>query len=176
MTAGAVLVGGVWSATAVGESTNGRGSFIDDDGSVHESDINGLAAADITRGCDPPDNTRFCPTQSVTRAQMASFVVRALELPASSDGPFRDVGGTVHASDIDALAAAGITRGCNPPDNDLYCPTQPVTRAQMASFLVRALSLPTAEESAFVDTADSVHRADIDALAAAGITRGCNPP
>ncbi|MFP3915884.1 MAG: choice-of-anchor Q domain-containing protein, partial [Actinomycetota bacterium] len=37
--------------------------------------------------------------------------------------------------------AADITRGCNPPANDRYCPGDPVTRAQMASFLVRALDL-----------------------------------
>jgi hypothetical protein len=171
-----VLAGGVWSATAVGSPTDGRGAFLDDDGSVHESDINGLGAADITRGCNPPDNTRFCPTQSVTRAQMASFLVRALDLAPAETGPFRDTGDTVHAADIDALAAAGITRGCNPPANDRYCPHSPVTRAQMASFLVRALRLPDADASPFGDTSGSVHNDDIDALAEADITRGCNPP
>lgn len=175
LAAAAVLTGGVWSATAVGSSANGRGAFIDDDGSVHESDINGLSAADITRGCDPPGNTRFCPHQAVTRAQMASFLVRALDLPPAENGPFGDTGGTVHASDIDALFAAGITRGCNPPANDLYCPHAPVTRGQMASFLIRALGLPGGD-SIFMDISDSVHRTDIDALSSAGITRGCNPP
>lgn len=75
----AALLGTVMAATAVGSSTDGRGSFTDDDGSVHESDINGLAASQITRGCNPPDNTRYCPDSPVTRAQMASFLVRGLD-------------------------------------------------------------------------------------------------
>src|SRR5690606_30113741 len=39
-----------------------------------------LAQADITKGCNPPDNTRYCPNEPVTRAQMASFLVRALDI------------------------------------------------------------------------------------------------
>ncbi|HSJ33840.1 MAG TPA: S-layer homology domain-containing protein [Acidimicrobiia bacterium] len=135
----AALLGTVMAATAVGSSTDGRGSFTDDDGSIHESDINGLAASEITKGCNPPDNTRFCPHSPVTRAQMASFLVRALDLPAADQNPFTDTAGSVHLDDIDALAQADITKGCNPPDNTRYCPNDPVTRAQMASFLVRAL-------------------------------------
>ncbi|MDH4117368.1 MAG: S-layer homology domain-containing protein, partial [Acidimicrobiia bacterium] len=45
-------------------------------------------------------------------------------------------------SAIQALAAAGVTLGCNPPDNDRYCPDSPVTRAEMATFLARALDYP----------------------------------
>jgi beta-lactamase superfamily II metal-dependent hydrolase len=152
------------------------GTFDDDDGSVHEADIESLASERITRGCNPPANDRYCPEDPVTRAQMASFLVRALELSAASSAGFTDTSGSVHAADIDALAAAGITRGCNPPANDQYCPGDPVTRAQMASFLVRALELPAGSSGIFTDTSGSVHAADIDALAASGITRGCNPP
>jgi hypothetical protein len=47
----------------------------------------------------------------------------------------------VHESDINAVAAAGVTVGCNPPINDRFCPDDPVSRAQLASFLVRALDL-----------------------------------
>lgn len=53
--------------------------------------------------------------------------------------PFSDVAGSAFVSDIESLAAAGITRGCDPPVNDRFCPGDPVTRAQMASLLVRAL-------------------------------------
>ena len=42
-------------------------------------------------------------------------------------------------ADIEWLAAEGVTRGCNPPTNTLFCPEDPVTRAQMAAFLHRAL-------------------------------------
>jgi hypothetical protein len=44
----------------------------------------------------------------------------------------------VFADDVAALAEAGITRGCNPPENTRFCPTEVVTRAHMAAFLVRA--------------------------------------
>ncbi|MGH8936715.1 MAG: PQQ-dependent sugar dehydrogenase, partial [Acidimicrobiia bacterium] len=50
----------------------------------------------------------------------------------------------IFEEDINRLAAAGITFGCNPPDNDRYCPDDPVLRDQMASFLARALDLPPA--------------------------------
>ena len=96
-----------------------------------------LSDRGITAGCatDPP---RYCPDNFVTRAQMASFLVRALDLPAASPAGFTDTAGNVHAANIDALAAAGITLGCS-TDPLRYCPDQPVTRAQMASFLHRAL-------------------------------------
>ena len=54
---------------------------------------------------------------------------------------FRDVSpDSPFAGDIAWAAAAGITKGCNPPDNDRFCPTEPVTRQQMAAFLHRALA------------------------------------
>jgi len=63
----------------------------------------------------------------------------AAELP--DGGSFVDDDLSVHQANIEAIAAAGITTGCNPPANDRYCPDRPVTRAQMASFLARALGL-----------------------------------
>ena len=62
-------------------------------------------------------------------------VSAAAELPAG--GTFTDDNGNVHEGFIEAIAAEGITRGCNPPINDLYCPGDQVTRGQMAAFLVR---------------------------------------
>ncbi len=153
---------------------NAAGFFTDDDNSVHVRAIEAIADAGITRGCNPPVNDLFCPADSVTREQMATFLVRALGLPAGA-ASFTDIGSSVHAANIEALAAAGITKGCNPPDNTLFCPTDPVTREQMATFLVRALGLPAGAAS-FTDIGSSVHAANIEALAAAGITKGCNPP
>jgi hypothetical protein len=72
---------------------------------------------------------------------MAAFLVRALDLPAGASNVFADDNGLVFEDDIEALAAAGITRGCNPPTNDRYCPNNNVTRGQMAAFLIRALNL-----------------------------------
>lgn len=117
----------------------GGNLYVDDDDSVFEGDIDRLGTAGVTRGCNPPVNDRFCPDEPVTRGQMAAFLVRALGLSASSTDSFVDDDGSVFERDIQALAASGITRGCNPPDNDRFCPDQAVTRGQMAAFLHRAL-------------------------------------
>lgn len=147
--------------------TDDHGRYVDDDRSVHQADIEAIEEMGITRGCA---TARFCPDTPVTRGQMASFLVRALSLPAGDDRPFADTAGSIHAADIAALAAAGITTGCAP---DRYCPDDPVTRAQMAGFLVRAFELEPSQDTQFTDTTGSVHAADIAALAQAGITRGC---
>jgi hypothetical protein len=75
---------------------------------------------------------------------MAAFLVRGFKLRtgAGSDA-FRDDDGTVFENDIDRLADSGVTKGCNPPANTRFCPGDSVTRAQMASFLTRALQLPS---------------------------------
>lgn len=52
-------------------------TFVDDDESVHEGNIEVLAAAGITRGCNPPQNTSFCPKDGVTRGQMTAFLHRS---------------------------------------------------------------------------------------------------
>lgn len=154
-----------------------EGRFVDDDDSVHEANIEAVAEAGITLGCNPPINDRFCPRDPVTRGQMAAFLVRALTL---ADGVganlFSDDDVSVFEDDIDRLATAGITLGCNPPENDLFCPNDVVTRGQMAAFLVRAFEYAPAGGSGFEDTSGSVFEADIAALAAEGVTRGCNPP
>jgi VCBS repeat-containing protein len=117
----------------------GGNTFTDDDGSVFETDIAKLAAAGITKGCNPPTNDNFCPNDSVTRGQMAAFLVRALGLTDDGGGnTFTDDDGSIFETDIAKLAAAGITKGCNPPTNDNFCPDAPVTRGQMAAFLNRA--------------------------------------
>lgn len=152
------------------------GSFYDDQGSVHEPAIEGLAASGITRGCHD-DKPIFCPDRPVTRGEMAAFLDRALDLPSGEETSFGDIDDSPFRTSIERLAAAEITRGCNPPSNSRFCPEDAVSRAEMATFLVRALDLEPAEEPAgFRDTADSVHAADIDTLARAGITKGCNPP
>ena len=114
------------------------GTFVDDDENIHEGAIEAIAAAGVTRGCNPPDNDRYCPADSVSRGQMAAFLVRALDLPGVATDFFDDDDGSVFEANINSLASAGITLGCNPPDNDRFCPHQPVTRGQMAAFLVRA--------------------------------------
>ena len=116
-----------------------RDYFVDDDGSIFEDDINRLAKAGITRGCNPPDNDRFCPGDEVTRGQMAAFLVRAFDLTDPGDGDlFVDDNSSVFEGDIDRLGTAGVTKGCNPPTNDRYCPDRSVSRGAMTAFLHRA--------------------------------------
>jgi hypothetical protein len=118
----------------------GGNSFVDDDGSIFEADIAKLAAAGITKGCNPPDNDRFCPDSKVTRGQMSAFLVRALGYTDNGGGDlFVDDDQSIFENDIDRLGTAGVTRGCNPPTNDQFCPDGLVSRDQMAAFLHRAL-------------------------------------
>ncbi len=139
-------------------------------------EIEWLADTGTTRGCNPPANDRFCPDEPVTRGQMAAFLARALSLPAATGDSFTDDDASVFVADIERIAAAGVTRGCNPPVNDRYCPDAVVTRGQMAAFLTRALDLPAGADDPFWDDDSSVFEPSIEAIAAAGITRGCNPP
>jgi hypothetical protein len=154
-----------------------QGSFWDDEVSVFAGDIEWMARQGITRGCNPPLNDRYCPKAKVTRGQMAAFLVRALDLTGRVDDRFVDDDDSIFERDIEKLAAGGITRGCNPPLNDRYCPKAKVTRGQMAAFLVRALGYTdNGGGDLFIDDDDSIFEHDIDCLGAAGVTRGCNPP
>src|SRR5690606_4076096 len=98
--------------------------FSDVDASnIFEDDICWLAQQGITRGCNPPANTEFCPKDRVTRGQMAAFLVRALGYSDDGGGDlFDDDNGSVFEGDIDRLGTAGVTRGCNPPTNSRFCP------------------------------------------------------
>jgi len=170
--------------TALGDTAkvtitvNSVGSrFIDTADSIFENEIEWMADEGITKGCNPPSNTKFCPKGNVTRGQMAAFLNRAFNLPATSIDFFTDDDGSVFEGDINRLAAAGITKGCNPPANDRFCPDGKVTRGQMAAFLVRAYGYTAgAGANLFIDDDDSIFENDIDRLATAGVTKGCNPP
>ncbi len=144
-----------------------KGWFVDIWGSKFRDDIVWLAEEGITTGCG---TEVFCPNGSVTRAQMATFLVRALDLPASGRNYFRDDNSSKHENSINALAASGITSGC---DAGRFCPDGLVTRAQMATFLSRALDLNATSRDYFDDDESSKHETSINRLAASGITSGC---
>ncbi len=141
--------------------------FTDIAGTAFRDEIEWLADEGITAGCG---GGRFCPNGLVTRAQMATFLVRSLDLPRSTVDHFTDDDASLHEANINALAAAGLTAGCGATT---FCPTGRVTRAQMATFLGRAASLPATVSDYFVDDERSTHEARINGLAAAGITGGC---
>ena len=172
-----VLLGGV-IGIAYGQTLPPGGTFIDDDGNIHEGNIEAIAAVGITKGCNPPANDMFCPEAVVTRGAMAAFLVRALDLSDDGGGNvFVDDDGMVFEGDIDKLGTAGITKGCNPPTNDMFCPDAPVTRGAMAAFLVRGLGLSDdGGGDLFIDDDGLVFEIDIDKLGTAGVTKGCNPP
>ncbi len=102
----------------------------------------------------------------------------ALITPVMAAPTFTDVPeSNIFYNDIEWLSAMEITKGCNPPANDLYCPNDNVTRGQMAAFLVRALGLTDdGGGDHFTDDNASLFENDIDKLYTAGITQGCNPP
>ncbi|MBK9208845.1 MAG: S-layer homology domain-containing protein [Anaerolineales bacterium] len=145
--------------------------------------IERLAKAGITGGCSAvPLN--YCPDSTVTRAQMAVFLLKSMH--GSSFSPpavgastgFGDVA-TTHwaAAWIKQLAAEGITSGCGA---GIYCPDSTVTRAQMAVFLLKAKNgssyVPPAVgiSTGFNDVAVNYWAAPfIKQLVTDGITSGC---
>ena len=141
--------------------------FTDISNSQFKNDIIWLYNEGITGGCT---TTKFCPTARVTREQMASFLVRALDLPPTSSDFFTDDESSAHESDINRLAASGITGGCA---SGKFCPRAYVTREQMASFLARAFRLPATSTDYFTDDNTSIHEGEINRLANSGITGGC---
>jgi subtilisin family serine protease len=110
--------------------------FDDDEASAHEQGINRLAQANIARGCTTES---FCPSDPVTRGQMAAFIARTLDLPSGGIDAFSDDSGDVHEVAINALAAAEITGGCDAGTPERFCPDDTVSRAQMAAFLTRMI-------------------------------------
>lgn len=125
----------------------------------HAPFIDRMAELNVTMGCG--DGTVFCPDDSVTRAQMAVFLSRAFDLADGPDPGFTDVPSDAwYASDVAKLAASKITAGCG--DGSMFCPQSATTRAQMATFLWRALSaFPEIRNSRItlgeVDLTDLVH-------------------
>ena len=141
--------------------------FSDTAGHTLANEILWLTAQGITQGCA---TDRYCPDQLVNRAEMATFLARALNLPATDTDHFIDDNNSVHQDNINRLAQTGITLGCA---TGQYCPDQPVNRAQMATFLARALNLPATDTDHFIDDNNSVHQDNINRLAQTGITLGC---
>ncbi|WP_456446995.1 S-layer homology domain-containing protein [Thiolapillus sp.] len=104
--------------------------------------IEQLVADGITSGCS---GSSYCPEDSVTRDQMAVFLLRAkygtaYTPPPATGNVFADIPLTHWAADwIEALAGEGITSGCG---NGNYCPDETVSRGQMAVFIQRTFNLP----------------------------------
>ena len=145
------------------------GTFFDDDGNLHEGAIEAIAAAGITTGCAAD---LFCPTRAVTRAEMAAFLVRALgESPAGGTGSFSDVpAGLWFSGFVERVAQLGISTGYT---DGTFRPNSPISRGEMAVFLLRALDLTPSTPSFSDVPANAFFASAVGAIQAGGITSGC---
>ena len=135
----------------------------------------------VTGGCS---GGNYCPTNPVTRAQMAVFLLKAKygfahQPPTCTGTVFTDVLCTTAFDPwIEELHTEGITGGCG---GTLYCPDNPVTRGQMAVFLLKALEGPTYDPPDCANVFDDVPCTPgvgfsdwIEELYHRGITGGCS--
>jgi hypothetical protein len=111
-------------------------AFTDDDGTLHEHRINQLAQLGVVRGRTA---TTFAPGTWVTRAEMATFLVRTHDRAATTPLPagvdrFWDDDTSAHEPNIDKVGQAGLAAGTSAT---AFAPSTPVTRGQMATFVSR---------------------------------------
>ena len=155
------------------------GRFSDDDGNVHEANIEVIAGLGITVGCNPPANDRYCPRRVVTRAQMMAFLSRALGgsvAGVSGASRFSDVADDAwYRADLERMAELGVAV---PYEDGTFRPDEPLTRLDMAVFLVRAfggISAVGDPQGVFSDVAADVDGAgEVEGVLAAGVTSGCS--
>ena len=123
----------------------------------------------------------YCPDSPVTRQQMAVFLLKSEHgfayTPPACAGLFADVPcPSQYANWIEQLASEGVTSGCGSVN---YCPNDPVTRQQMAVFLLKtehgaAYAPPACSSNPFADvTCPSTYANWIKQLVAESITGGC---
>jgi hypothetical protein len=137
-----------------------------------EDFINTLYYSGITGGCGP---NNYCPDNPVTRAQMAVFIISALGETSSTaeiNEYFDDVA-EPYAAFINRMRELGIAAGCGPR---AYCPNEPLTRAQMAVFIIVAMGdagSGVPYNTNFEDIEDDVYAGFINRMNELGITGGC---
>ena len=141
-------------------------SFADTASASYGEAVELLAEEGVVQGCNDQE---FCPSRPLSRGQLASVLVSALELPVSENDHFDDDDGTVHEESINAVAEAGITSGCTDAN---FCPDDLVSRAQIASMLVRAFDPPGTADR-FFDDVSGMHQPAVARLAAVGVAAGC---
>ncbi|GGI07992.1 S-layer homology domain-containing protein [Egicoccus halophilus] len=151
--------------------------FADVRGGTHAANIACLGGLGIAQG---GADGNFHPGGNVRRDQMASFLARTLEasgapLPEQPRSVWSDVTSGPHARPVDQLTALGVIQGNS---RGVFDPAGRVTRAQMATMLVRAAEVAngerfaTASASGFTDTRGSVHAGSIDLAHGLGIASG----
>jgi hypothetical protein len=139
-----------------------------------------LRNAGVTTGCTA---TTYCPDSPTTRGQMAVFIIRSIlggdSYPAPETPYFTDVPAThPFFRPIQKMRELGITSGCTAT---AYCPDDPVTRGQMAAFLIRSrlgvaagVAFPFPATPFFTDIPPAhTFFEPIQKMREAGITSGC---
>ncbi len=137
------IVRSVWGSTPYTPPANQI--FVDvPPGSFGYSEIQELSALGITNGCAaavPPSTLpSFCPSENITRNEMAIFIINArlgagLPFEFPSTPYFTDVPTGAFAFDqIQRMRQDNITSGCSATQ---FCPSENVTRGDMAIFIMR---------------------------------------
>ena len=126
-------------APPVREGCEGR--FCDEDGSVHQANIETAAEWGITQGCDAE---RFCPSATISRRQMAAFLYRAVthqsgEAPAVPEVSLPDVEEDAWYRDFAQWAVSAEVMPVR--DDGEFHPGEMVTRGEMAEMLLAAFPL-----------------------------------
>lgn len=171
--------------------TDPRPAFDDvANGHLHAEAIRTLAWYGIILGCGPG---RYCPSDTITRAELASLVdraqriefdghasnhqiaVRPTPLPPSATPRFVDVNpGSAHAGAIERLAANGVILGYG---NDRFRPQRAIRRDEAASMFWRSRESRVIDNDhpGFLDVrAGSAHYQAISILANFYQVRGCH--
>ena len=143
--------------------------------------VHALAGARITRGCGEGN---FCPENTLSRAEMAVTMVRAMHGPDFAPAPAIGIFADVVISDTDTTADYieqlyndGVVAGCAVGPPMLYCPDNLVNRAEMSVFVVKGLGIPILPETGyFTDVSGTPYSwaaPYAEAIFEAGITAGC---
>lgn len=167
---------GGWLRTACPPDGTPASSYRDVEGNAHRLGIDCLSWYGVAAGVG---DGAYGPERPVRRDQMASFLVNALravrvELPPGQNR-FSDLQGNVHRDAVERLAEADVVSGAGA---SLYNPASPVTRAQLASLLLKTHDyFAGAAESErrhdyFADDDDSVHEASINTATERGLLTG----
>ena len=154
-----------------------NGTFADDDGSVHESDIEIIATLGITSGCGKLEDNTYCPSRHVTRAQMAVFLGSALGIRPEERtvSRFPDVPADAwYTGHVEGLADLSVVRTV---PGQAFRPSDPITRAEMAVWMARAFDSIHELNPAgvFSDVpVDVPYAGAVEGLLEAGVTAGCS--
>ena len=136
------------------------GRFCDEDGSVHQANIEQAAEWGITQGCEA---RRFCPSQSITRSQMAAFLYRAVtrQMGSSPEAPEVRLTDVAEGAWYRSFAQWAVSAEVIPAPDGEFDPGGVVTRGDMAEMLLAAFPVLEARPSSSAPK-DGDSRGDVE--------------